>query len=155
MKRIFVGALTLALLAAGVPRRAEAGDNERAFVAGVIGGAALHHAVTRSHPRVTTRYVPGSSYGSTTGYPRASYVHSARSNSYLNERVEVSISPGYHQTRHVKVWVPGYRQKYRKPCGTWVVRQVPGYYEVRPERVRVESQPYRHRRSTRRVLYTR
>ena len=154
MKTTLLCTLTLALLASGAPRRAEAGDKERAFVAGVIGGAILQQAVSHHQPRVTTRYVTGNTSCSNT-YRRASYVSSARSNSYLNERVVVSRPSGYYQTRHVKVWVPGYRQKYRKPCGTWVIRQVPGHYEYRRQKVWVEGQPYRHRRATRRVVYTR
>jgi len=154
MKTTLICTLTLALLASGAPRRAEAGDKERAFVAGVIGGAVLRHAISGSHPRVTTRHISTRSDCSTT-YRRASHLNSARSISYLNERVHVVEPSGYYETRHVKVWVPGYREKFRQSRGTWVIRDVPGRYEVRRQKVWVENRPYRHRRSTRRVVYTR
>lgn len=150
---------TLALTAALVvpTQRAEAGSNERAFVAGVVGGALLHHAATSHYrPRVTTTRVTYSSRAPRyREHRRSTYVTSARSNSYVTERVHVSRPSGHYVTRHEKVWVPGYREKTRLSCGTWVVRNHPGHYEVRPRRVYVESSRTRHRPRHRRVVYTR
>lgn len=155
MKTTVLCTLTLALVAATAPRRAAAGDKERAFVAGVIGGALLHRAAS-SHgtSRVHTRYITsrsscggyGSVYSGGTRHVRRRYP--ART-------VRVKRPSGHYETRHVKVWVPGYREKVRQPCGTWVIRNVPGHYEVRRQKVWVESAPYRHRTSRRRVVYTR
>lgn len=165
MKTILFSTMALAL-ALGVPtRRAEAGSEERAFVAGVVGGALLHHAATRSPSRSHTRIVH------TTHAPRRqvsrrahvtrgpvvshdTYVTSARTSSHVTKRVRTTRSYGRRAPRHEKVWVPGYREKYQRSCGTWVVRKVPGHYEVRPRRVYVESNSYR-RRAPRRRVYTR
>lgn len=153
MKRSILLTAGLAFVLAGIPREAEAGSSERAFVAGVIGGAVLASAVHDTNYTVRTNAVfgnAGSCYSGNRVVTRTTH-YSRPARNYTS----VSTRGGYYEVRREKVWVPGYREKVRASCGRWIVRDVPGYYEYQKRRVWVPERRVVHRPSHSRVVYVR
>jgi hypothetical protein len=163
MKNPMLITILAALTVFSVPQRSQAGDKERAFVAGMIGGAVLTSAVRSDHHRST--YISSRNVSYTAPSCNSRIVIREPSSNYTrypsryvrHERVYESEPSGHYEIRQRKVWVPGYQQKYRDSCGRWVVRQVSGYYEIRNERVWVEDRTYVRRSapSRTRIVYVR
>ena len=107
--------LTLAVALAGI-QQAQAGDKEKYLVGGLLGGWILNEVFDNSSVEIHSR--------------RPVVVE--RRHHYQGHHHRPS---GRYEYRHVKIWVPGYRERTVTRCGRVEIRWIPGHYEVRREKV--------------------
>lgn len=124
-------ALTMALT--GV-LQAQAGDKERAFLGGLLGGWVLNEVADHAtHDR---------GHSSSSVHIRTRI--GARS-PVVVERHPRHLPSGRYEYRRVRAWVPGYHERVTTSCGRVELRWVPGRYEIRTEKVWVSHEGSRSR----------
>lgn len=119
-KTLSIASLSLASLfsLAAMPSQAKAGDNERAAIAGFIGGVIVGSAVHHNSPPPL---------------PRFEHRDDRRDDRYSDDR-HSSHRHGRWETVSVKVWVPA-RWIVRDNCGRRERYLERAHYEYRTERV--------------------